>query len=119
MEDASPVTDPATTRTPRADGLPARESPAPADERPPLEVARRIVEAAEDKKAADIVLLELGELTTIADYFVICTGGSERQIGAIADGVQEALRAEGVRSISREGTPDSHWVLLDFGSVIV
>lgn len=113
------MTDPATTRTPRADGLPARDVPAPADDHAPLEVARRIVEAAEDKKAADIVLLELGELTTIADYFVICSGGSERQIGAIADGVLEKLRGDGVRPISREGTPESHWVLLDFGSVVV
>ena len=52
-----------------------------------LELARRIVELAEDKKAADIVLLELGELTTLADYFVICSGGSERQLDAIADGI--------------------------------
>ena len=112
------MTEPATTR-PRSDGLPARDAPAPADEHAPLEVARRIVDAAEDKKAADIVLLELGELTTVADYFVICSGGSERQIGAIADGVVETLRAAGVRPLSREGTPESHWVLLDYGSVIV
>jgi len=77
------------------------------------------VEAAEDKKAADIVLLDLGELTTVADYFVICSGGSERQIDAIADGILETLRDEGVRPIGREGTPESHWVLLDFGAVIV
>ena len=112
------MTDPATS-TPRADGLPARESRAPSDERAPLEVARRIVEAAEDKKAADIILLELGELTTVADYFVICSGGSERQIDAIADGVLATLRDDGVRPIGREGTPESHWVLLDFGAVIV
>jgi ribosome-associated protein len=105
--------------TPRSDGLPTRETPAPAAERPPLEVARWIVEAAEDKKAADIVLLEIGELTTVADYFVICSGGSERQLDAIADGILEALRSEGVRPIGREGEPASHWVLLDFGSVVV
>ena len=75
-------TDPATA--PRADGLPKRAKTAPAAERPPLELARRIVELAEDKKAADIVLLDLGGLTTMADYFIICSGGSERQLGAIA-----------------------------------
>ncbi len=64
----------------RADGLPARSTPAPASERPPLDVARRVVELAEDKKAADIVLLDLSGLTTMADYFVICSGGSERQL---------------------------------------
>jgi len=50
---------------------------------------------------------------------VICSGGSERQIDAIADGIAGGLRDEGVKPIGREGTPESHWVLLDFGSVIV
>jgi ribosome-associated protein len=88
-------------------------------ERPPLELARRAVEVAEDKKAADIVLLDIGAITTLADYFVICSGGSERQIQAIADGVVDALRTEGVRPIGREGEAASHWILVDFGSVIV
>ena len=104
---------------PRADGLPRRPDPAPAADRPPLEIARRAVALAEDKKAADIVLLDLAALTTLADYFVICSGGSERQLDAIADGIVEGLREEGVRPIGREGTSASHWVLLDFGSVIV
>jgi ribosome-associated protein len=84
-----------------------------------LEVARRIVDAAEDKKAAEIVLLDVSELTSMADYFVICSGGSERQLGAIGDGITEKLRAEGVRPIGREGGANSHWTLLDFGAVIV
>lgn len=112
------MTDPAST-APRSDGLPQRESPAPDGDRAPLDLARRIVELAEDKKAAEIVLLDLGELTTVADAFVICSGGSERQINAIADGVVGGLRDEGVKPIGREGTPESHWVLLDYGSVIV
>jgi ribosome-associated protein len=85
----------------------------------PLEVARKIVDAAEDKKAADIVLLDVSELTSMADYFVICSGGSERQLGAIGDGIAEKLREEGVRPIGREGGANSHWTLLDFGAVIV
>ena len=104
---------------PRADGLPKRRTRAKPPERAPIESARRIVELAEDKKAADIVLMELGPLTTIADYFVICSGGSERQLDAIADGIVEGMREIGERPIGREGTPDSHWVLLDFGSTIV
>lgn len=104
---------------PRADGLPRRPDRAPASERPPLEIARRAVALAEDKKAAEIVLLELAPLTTLADYFVICSGGSERQLEAIADGIVEGLRAEGVRPIGREGTSASHWVLLDFGAVVI
>ena len=113
-----PTTATTTPTGPRPDGLPHREAVAPS-ERPPLEVARRIVELAEDKKAADIALLELTPLTTLADYFVICSGGSERQLDAIADGIVSSLRDEKTRPIGREGTPASHWVLLDFGSVIV
>jgi ribosome-associated protein len=104
---------------PRADGLPHRAAAASTTERPPLELARRIVELAEDKKAADIVLLDLAGLTTMADYFVICSGGSERQLEAIATGVIGTLRDERIKPIGREGTSASHWVLVDFGSVIV
>ena len=104
---------------PRADGLPHRDEPAPPPDRASLELARRIVELAEDKKAADIVLLELTGLTTMADYFVICSGGSERQLDAIADGIISPLRDEKLKPIGREGVAASHWVLIDYGSVIV
>jgi len=123
-EDRPIVTDPAASpkarpEPPRAIGLPHRDGPPPDLARPPLEIARRVVELAEDKKAAEILLLELIGLTTVADYFVICSGGSERQIDAVADGIIEGLRAEDVRPIGREGTPASHWILIDFGSVVV
>ena len=110
-----------TDRDPKAPtlGLPHRDGPLPRYALAPLDLARRVVELAEDKKAADIVLLDLGELTTLADAFVICSGGSERQLSAIADGILENLRDEGIKPIGREGTPESHWVLVDFGSVIV
>ena len=113
------MTDRASSTAPRPDGLPARDTAAPKTALAPLDLARRIVELAEDKKAADIVLLDLGELTTLADAFVICSGGSERQISAIAEGILEALRDEGIKPIGREGTAESHWVLVDFGAVIV
>jgi ribosome-associated protein len=114
----------AAARNPK--GLPARAAtevaraatPA-ADERPAIELARRIVELAEDKKAADIVLLDLTGLTTVADYFVIASGGSERQLDAIADGVISGMRDEKVHAFGREGTAASHWVLVDFGYVIL
>jgi nicotinate-nucleotide adenylyltransferase len=117
-EPVEPTIEPPSSAGPRADGLPSRPAVAPS-ERPPLEVARRIVELAEDKKAADIVLLDLAGLTTLADAFVICSGGSERQLDAIADGIIEGMRAEKIRPIGREGTAVSHWVLVDFGSVVV
>jgi ribosome-associated protein len=114
------VTEPATTATPRADGLPRREEPAqPTDAVSPLDVARVAVEAAEDKKAADIVLLDVAGLTSIADYFVICSGGSERQLAAIAEAIAERVADLGVKPYAREGSALSHWVLVDLGSVIV
>ena len=113
------ATDADVTSAPSADGLPRRDGPVPATDRVALELARRTVELAEDKKAADIVLLDLTPLTSLADYFVICSGGSERQLDAIADGIISSLRDEKVRPIGREGTPASHWVLIDFGSVVV
>jgi ribosome-associated protein len=114
--------DPATSTAPHTVGLPKRagapKSKQPG-ERPPLELARRIVELAEDKKAADIILLDLAGLTTMADYFIICSGGSERQLEAIASGIIGSLRDEKTKPIGREGTAASHWVLVDFGSVVV
>ena len=130
-EEASTVTDPAigtsdrVAEAPAPDGLPKRRTRAKASatgaavERPTLDIARRVVELAEDKKAADIVLLDLTGLTTVADYFVICSGGSERQLDAIAGGIVEGLRDEKIKPIGREGTPDSHWMLLDYGAVVV
>ena len=82
-------------------------------------MAKRIVELASDKLAEDIVLLDVRALTTIADYFVICGGGSERQVRAISREVQDTLRDEGVRPLHGEGEADSNWILLDYGSVIV
>ena len=87
-------------------------------EREALELARRIVDLAADKKASDIVLLQVRELTTLTDYFVICSGGSERQLRAIADGIIEGVKEDGKLPIGREGGPTDHWLLLDFGSVV-
>ncbi len=82
-------------------------------------MARKAVEAAGDKQAADIVLLDARKVCSFADYFVICTGETERQIRAILDEVEHNLKKEGVLPSHREGTVDSGWLLLDYGSVIV
>ena len=82
-------------------------------------LARRTVELAEDKLASDIVMLNLHNLNAIADYFVICTGESDRQLKAILDAIDEGIGKEFGRNARAEGTPDTGWVLLDFGDVVV
>lgn len=82
-------------------------------------MARRAVEVASDKQAIDVVLLDARTVCSFADYFVICTGDSERQIRAIYDEVTHALKKEGVLPYRHEGTLDSGWLLLDYGDVIV
>ena len=78
------------------------------------------VRTIQDKKALDVVVLDLRKAGGFTDYFVICTGGSARQINAIADGVEDALKAEfGERPALAEGTKKSEWVLLDYFSFVV
>ena len=87
-----------------------------------LSKALRVAEAAESKRAEDIVVLDLRELTLVTDYFVICTGGSRVQIRAIVDGVDEAMAdqaAKGRARALREGDAEAQWVLLDLGDVVV
>ena len=75
--------------------------------------------AASDKQATDILLLDIHKVCSFADYFVICTGDSDRQIRAIYDEVEHALKREGILPHHCEGTLDSGWLLLDFRDVIV
>ena len=81
--------------------------------------ARRIVELAEDKQAHEIILLDIRQLSTIADYFVICSGDSERQLRAIVEYVDEHIQREFGLDPRLEGTTDTGWVLLDYGDVVV
>lgn len=83
------------------------------------QIAKAVVDAAADKKAADVILLDIRNVTTIADYFVICSGNNTRQIQTIADAVDEALKKQGTQMFQREGIAETGWVLLDFGDVIV
>src|SRR2546429_2033121 len=85
----------------------------------PGDLAHRIVEVASDKKASDVVLLRTAEVTTMADYFVICSGRSDRQVHALAGALVDELRKEGVRPLGIEGRGGARWILLDYGSVIV
>jgi len=76
--------------------------------------------AASDKRASDIVAIDVAELLVVTDYFVICTGNTDVQVKAIADEVEDRLREEGgIKPIGREGLPEAKWVLLDFGDLVV
>lgn len=83
------------------------------------ERVRTAVAAALDKKAFDLDVLAVGELTSIADYFILCSAGSERQALSIADNVQEKLREDRLKPLLVEGTTPGRWVLLDYGDFIV
>ena len=77
------------------------------------------IAAAQEKQAADIVLLDLSGLGAFTDYFLVCTGFSSPQVKAICDEVEERLERSGVRRLHREGKAGSDWMLLDFGGLIV
>jgi ribosome-associated protein len=83
------------------------------------EYAFAAAEAAQDKKARDVLVLDIHNISVIADYFVICTGNSRIQVQAIAQGIEERLDAAGVRCRGREGRDEARWILLDFGDVVV
>jgi ribosome-associated protein len=83
------------------------------------QVARAAVDIASDRKASDVLLLDIREVTTIADYFVICSANNPRQIQAIADTLEEELEKQGAKALHREGIAEAGWILLDFGDVII
>ncbi len=78
-----------------------------------------MVEASSDKQASNIVLLDTSAISDFADYFVICSADTSRQINAIRDEVEHVLKREGILPHHHEGTVDSGWLLLDYGNVIV
>ena len=85
----------------------------------PLEIAKVAAIAADEKKATDIVLLELSGLTDVCDYFLICTAANKPQLDAIVEEIEDKVRVNcGVKPISVEGKAGSSWVLMDFGSLV-
>ncbi len=78
-----------------------------------------VTRVALDKKAEDVVVLDLRPAADFADYFVLLSGGNQRQLVAIADAVLETLRASGRRPSHVEGYPRGEWILLDYGSFVV
>ncbi|HEX4966741.1 MAG TPA: ribosome silencing factor [Thermoanaerobaculia bacterium] len=80
---------------------------------------REAIAAADDRKALELKVLQLSKVSDFTDYFMICSGTSERQVQAIADAVQERLRENRVRPLNVEGYNRGQWVLLDFGDLVV
>ncbi|RMG20260.1 MAG: ribosome silencing factor [Deltaproteobacteria bacterium] len=113
----------AETQNPRHDApastSPATDSPAEAPAREIEARALRAAEAGLDKKASHPVVIDVRGMSSYADYFVLLSGASDRQVLAIADAVTEALREAGHRPIGVEGTDGGQWVLIDYGDVLV
>lgn len=84
-----------------------------------LDTARDIAEIASDKLAGDITLLDISGVCDFADYFVIVSGDSPRQLTAIADEIVQHLKKSDVQPLRREGSAGSGWMLIDYGDIIV
>ena len=77
------------------------------------------LKAALEKKALDPVLIELKGTTSFTDYFLLCSGKSDRQVQAIAQGIEEALKKKGIRPLGQEGMTGGRWILMDYEDVVV
>ena len=86
---------------------------------PARELAEIAVKALDSKKGKDIKLIRIDKITTLAEYFVICTGTSNTQINALCDAVEKELSEKGEEPLHREGYRGGTWVLLDYGCVVV
>ncbi len=86
----------------------------------PNELGRIAVAAADEKKATDILMLDLEGLSDVCDYFVICTAANARMLDSVVEEIEERVRKNtGLKPLSREGRAGATWVLLDYGSVVI
>lgn len=83
------------------------------------EALKIAVNAADSKKASDMVILDISKIASFADYFLLCTGDSSRQMQAIADEIEKRLKAAGLRPSHVEGYQNSEWILLDYVDMVV
>ena len=81
--------------------------------------ARLAARAAQDKRATDLTVLDVRGISSVTDYFLVCSGRSTTHVETIVDAVRAELRTEGVRPLHAEGVAESGWVLLDYGDVLV
>jgi ribosome-associated protein len=82
-------------------------------------IVRKAAEAAAEKKATDVMLIDVGQTIVVTDYFLIATGANDRQVHAISDEIEGMLREVGMKPIGREGEAELKWVLLDYGDFVV
>jgi ribosome-associated protein len=81
--------------------------------------AQRAARAALDRKAIDLVVLDVQALSNVTDYFLVCSGRSTTHLASITEAIRAELKEDGVRPLHAEGTTDSGWVLLDYGDVLM
>jgi ribosome-associated protein len=115
---ADPAPDPADSPAHLSPGTAASEVPPDVAEDTEATV-RDVVAAALDKQAEDLKVLQVGAVTDFTDFFLVCSGQSSRQVQAIADGVEERLRARKRRPLHVEGYQSGQWVLMDYGDVVL
>lgn len=85
----------------------------------PKELALKVAKLLDDKKAQDVTVIDIGLKASFADYFIIASGGSERQMSALVDNVEDMLEPLGVFPKSIEGKRSSGWTLMDYGDVVI
>lgn len=83
------------------------------------DLAREIVDAALNRHASNIVLLDVQEVCSFTDYFVLCNGESERQLRAISEEIDEVLSAKGITMKRHQGNPNSGWLIIDAGDIVI
>ena len=83
------------------------------------EKALMIGKLAEEKKAREVLILDLARLTDIADFFVVASGTSDRQVRTITESVEKGMKERGVRPLSREGYDEGRWIIVDYGDVVL
>lgn len=84
-----------------------------------LALAKKIASIAGDRKAIDVKVLDLRKLSSFADFFVVCSGNSDRQVQAISGTVRDTLKTKGVFPLSEEGVNNGRWALIDYGDIVV
>ena len=84
----------------------------------PRQIITKAINAAEDKKAKNIVVLDIEAISSVCDYFIICSGNSSTQVKAIAENIEERLEEQGINLIRKEGMAEARWILLDYGDFV-